>query len=182
MALEPVTLSGRHVELVPLSREHRDALAEAVRDGELWRLWYTAIPSPEAMAAEIDRRLGLQAAGRRQIPAVLLPGRPGDPQRLVVGLRHDQVDDEADHRPVALGRETPRALVLIPGRPVDDDGNLVGWAMFHLTGSEGSSHKQLLGYFAGPLNPEDMAIVNCRAGDATCNGVNYGAYIVKLID
>jgi hypothetical protein len=30
MALEPVTLSGRHVELVPLSQGHRDALAAAV--------------------------------------------------------------------------------------------------------------------------------------------------------
>jgi len=34
-----------------------------VRDGELWRLWYTSVPAPEGMAAEIERRLGLQAAG-----------------------------------------------------------------------------------------------------------------------
>jgi hypothetical protein len=33
MALEPVTLTGQHVELVPLSREHHDALQDAVRDG-----------------------------------------------------------------------------------------------------------------------------------------------------
>jgi N-acetyltransferase len=26
-------------------------------------LWYTAVPSPEGMAAEIERRLALQAAG-----------------------------------------------------------------------------------------------------------------------
>ena len=60
---ESVTLSGRHAALEPLSYEHQDALAEAVRDGELWKLWYTAIPSPEAMRAEIERRLGLQRAG-----------------------------------------------------------------------------------------------------------------------
>lgn len=63
MALDPVALSGRHVELVPLSHAHHDGLAEAVRDGDLWALWYTSIPRPEAMAAEIDRRLGLQQTG-----------------------------------------------------------------------------------------------------------------------
>ena len=52
--LEPVTLKGRHARLVPLSHDHRDALCEAVCDGELWKLWYTAIPSPEGMKAEID--------------------------------------------------------------------------------------------------------------------------------
>jgi RimJ/RimL family protein N-acetyltransferase len=81
MALEPVTLSGRHVELVPLSRDHHDALIEAVRDGELWRLWYTAIPAPKEMAAEIDRRLGLQAAGS-MLPFTVLDGPGG----RVVGM------------------------------------------------------------------------------------------------
>jgi RimJ/RimL family protein N-acetyltransferase len=56
---ELVTLQGRHVRLEPLRPDHAPALAEAVKDGELWQLWYTAIPSPEGMAAEIERRLGL---------------------------------------------------------------------------------------------------------------------------
>lgn len=59
----PLTLSGTHASLVPLSMAHHDALCEAVRDGALWQLWYTAIPSPEGMATEIERRLGLQRAG-----------------------------------------------------------------------------------------------------------------------
>jgi hypothetical protein len=54
--LAPVTLKGCHARLVPLSLDHHDALVEAVRDGELWKLWYTAIPSPEGMRAEIERR------------------------------------------------------------------------------------------------------------------------------
>jgi RimJ/RimL family protein N-acetyltransferase len=58
-----VPLSGRHVSLLPLAMEHHDGLAEAARDGELWRLWYTSVPSPEGMAAEIERRLKLQDAG-----------------------------------------------------------------------------------------------------------------------
>ncbi|MGA9087628.1 MAG: GNAT family protein [Bradyrhizobium sp.] len=61
--LEPVTLSGPHARLKPLSHDHIDGLTEAVKDGELWKLWYTSVPRPEDMRKEIDRRLALQAAG-----------------------------------------------------------------------------------------------------------------------
>jgi RimJ/RimL family protein N-acetyltransferase len=61
--LEPVTLSGPHAQLKPLSQDHCDGLIEAVEDGELWKLWYTSVPKPEEMTKEIDRRLGLQQAG-----------------------------------------------------------------------------------------------------------------------
>src|SRR6516164_2758247 len=61
--LEPVTLSGPHARLEPLSHQHLDGLSEAVKDGELWKLWYTFIPRPEDMGKEIERRLYLQAAG-----------------------------------------------------------------------------------------------------------------------
>jgi RimJ/RimL family protein N-acetyltransferase len=61
--LEPVTLSGAHARLEPLSMEHAAALAEAVADGELWNLWYTFVPRPERVEAEIERRLALQSAG-----------------------------------------------------------------------------------------------------------------------
>lgn len=61
--LEPIVLRGESAALEPLSRSHHDDLCAAVRDGALWRLWYTSIPSPERMQAEIDRRLGLQAQG-----------------------------------------------------------------------------------------------------------------------
>jgi N-acetyltransferase len=59
----PITLTGAYATLEPLSREHHESLVEATRDGELWTLWYTSVPSPEAMRAEIDRRLSLQEAG-----------------------------------------------------------------------------------------------------------------------
>ena len=68
---DPLTLRGTHASLVPLEPAHAAALSDAVRDGELWRLWYTAIPAPEGMAAEIERRLGLQAAGSMLPFAVL---------------------------------------------------------------------------------------------------------------
>ena len=61
--LEPVSLSGPYAQLKPLSHDHIGGLTEAVKDGELWKLWYTFIPRAEDMGKEIDRRLGLQAAG-----------------------------------------------------------------------------------------------------------------------
>jgi N-acetyltransferase len=61
--LEPTTLRGAHARLEPLSQDHCEGLTEAVKDGELWKLWYTFIPRAEDMRKEIDRRLGLQAAG-----------------------------------------------------------------------------------------------------------------------
>jgi RimJ/RimL family protein N-acetyltransferase len=61
--IAPVTLEGRFVTLEPLSPEHHDGLVDAAKDGELWKLWYTSVPTPEGMAAEIDRRLGLQEQG-----------------------------------------------------------------------------------------------------------------------
>ncbi len=60
-ALAPVTLSGQLGQLVPLSMNHRGDLEVAVRDGNLWELWYTQIPRPEAVSQEIERRLNLQS-------------------------------------------------------------------------------------------------------------------------
>ncbi|MEC3850861.1 GNAT family N-acetyltransferase [Paenarthrobacter ureafaciens] len=62
-AIEPITLKGRFVTLEPLDASHHDGLVEAASDGELWKLWYTSAPTPEGMAADIDRRLALQAVG-----------------------------------------------------------------------------------------------------------------------
>lgn len=68
---EPVTLKGRHATLEPLSLAHLDGMTEATKDGELWTLWYTSVPSPEGMKAEITRRLDLQAKGSMLPFAVL---------------------------------------------------------------------------------------------------------------
>jgi N-acetyltransferase len=59
----PVTLFGAHATLELLSPAHCPDLTEAVRDGELWNLWYTNIPRPENMEGEIARRLRLHEQG-----------------------------------------------------------------------------------------------------------------------
>ena len=61
--IAPITLRGQQVKLVPLSLEHETGLSEAVQDGKLWELWYTLIPKPDGVRAEIERRLRLQQAG-----------------------------------------------------------------------------------------------------------------------
>jgi len=61
--LNPLSLRGSRVQLVPLTLEHGSALCEAAKDGELWKLWYTSVPEPEEMEKEIRRRLALHAAG-----------------------------------------------------------------------------------------------------------------------
>ena len=69
--VQPVTLTGQHATLAPLAMEHAAALREAAADGELYRLWYTSVPTPAAMEAEIERRLGLQAQDSMQPFTVL---------------------------------------------------------------------------------------------------------------
>src|ERR1700730_6403009 len=58
-----VSLSGQHVSLVPLSHAHHDDLINALKDAELWTLWYTSIPAPDQLRAEIDSRLELHRQG-----------------------------------------------------------------------------------------------------------------------
>jgi RimJ/RimL family protein N-acetyltransferase len=59
----PVTLEGHGVRLEPLAREHRDALARAAADGELWRLWFTSVPEPQQTEAYLSQALAGQEAG-----------------------------------------------------------------------------------------------------------------------
>ncbi|WP_312802298.1 GNAT family N-acetyltransferase [Corynebacterium variabile] len=75
-ALVPVELTGEIVRLEPLSHDHAAGLVEATKDGELWKLWYTSVPMPDGMEAEIDRRLALQDAGT-MIPFVTRDLRSG---------------------------------------------------------------------------------------------------------
>jgi RimJ/RimL family protein N-acetyltransferase len=94
--LEAITLTGEHVRLVPLAAEHAEDLRAAVRDDELWRLWYTSAPAPEAMEAEIQRRLALQEAGS-MVPFAVL-----DAAGVPVGMT-TYMSIDAAHRRVEIG-------------------------------------------------------------------------------
>ena len=60
---------------------------------------------------------------------------------------------------------------------VDDAGLMVGWAMFHVTGSMGASTKTISGYFVSPINANNFLIV-----DTAPAGGEFGNYTVKLIN
>jgi N-acetyltransferase len=94
--IAPTTLAGEHATLVPLAREHAPALAEAARDGELWRLFYTSVAEPDGMAAEIERRLGLQDQGS------MLPFTVLDPAGTPVGMT-TYMNIDTVHRRVEIG-------------------------------------------------------------------------------
>ena len=61
--IEPVTLDGEHVVLEPLTADHAEALADATADGELWKLWYTFVPAPDAVEGYIDAACAEQTEG-----------------------------------------------------------------------------------------------------------------------
>jgi N-acetyltransferase len=92
--LKPVTLTGTYASLVPLSADHAASLSDAARDGELWRLWYTTVPAPDAMTAEIDRRLSLLAAGS-MLPFTVLDGA-GLPVGMTTFMNVDAVNDRVE--------------------------------------------------------------------------------------
>jgi hypothetical protein len=78
---------------------------------------------------------------------------------LNAGSHAELYSDMADR----LGSEFPVPIV-------DNDGDMVGWAMFHVTGSLGGSDKTLSGYFVTPVNHSSMRIIQngvdgCDCGD-----------------
>jgi N-acetyltransferase len=86
--IEPVTLTGDHASVEPLTAEHEEALERAAADGELWRLWYTSVAPPGRMgqyiASALDMRERLDA-----MPFVVREKSSGD----VVGCtRYFNVD------------------------------------------------------------------------------------------
>jgi RimJ/RimL family protein N-acetyltransferase len=94
--LEPISLHGPHAQLKPLSQDHCDGLTEAVRDGELWKLWYTFVPRAEDMSKEIDRRLGLQASG------AMMPWTVFDADGNIAGMT-TYMNVDAPNRRVEIG-------------------------------------------------------------------------------
>jgi N-acetyltransferase len=92
----PVTLKGTHATLEPLSLAHEAEAIAAAKDGELWKLWYTSIPSPEGMRREIERRLGLQQAGS------MLPFAVRDASGRFVGMT-TYMHIDATNRRVEIG-------------------------------------------------------------------------------
>ena len=89
--MEPGNLQNEYARLEPLSLNHHDELCEAASDGELWNLWYTSIPSPSGMTAEIDRRLVLQTIGA-MLPFTVFQVSTGRAVGMTTYMNVDQVN------------------------------------------------------------------------------------------
>jgi len=100
---QTIELHAQNISLVPLSLKYHDDLVEAVKDGELWRHWYTFIPTPEKMNDEILRRLKLHEQGSMLPFAVLRDGK-------AVGMTTYMNIDAANQR-VEIGSTWYRANV-----------------------------------------------------------------------
>lgn len=95
--LVPVTLRGSHAILEPLSQKHHDDLVESVKDGELWNLWFTLVPRPQMMRAEIERRLDLQRQGS-MLPFSVIETMSGKAVGMTTYMNVDST-----HRRVEIG-------------------------------------------------------------------------------
>jgi RimJ/RimL family protein N-acetyltransferase len=63
IAPRQVTLERSRIRLEPLAPGHRDEIARAAADGELWNLWFTGVPRPEETDAWLQAALKGQEKG-----------------------------------------------------------------------------------------------------------------------
>jgi len=89
--IEPLTLTGHQwLTLEPMERRHEPELLEAAKDGELWKLWYTAIASPDAVIGYMDDALKM----RDELGAVPFIVRRKSDGKVVGSTRYFNVDSK----------------------------------------------------------------------------------------
>jgi RimJ/RimL family protein N-acetyltransferase len=91
--IKPVTLRGQQLTLEPLENEHAAALAEAVRDGDLWRLWYTFCPRPE----DTPKYIATALQDREENGTLAFAVREAGSGIIIGSTRYLHVDEE-NHR------------------------------------------------------------------------------------
>lgn len=122
--IDLVPLIGEHVRLEPLGPQHIEGLERAAADGDGYRIWTTSVPAPEAVTAEVERRLAEHAAGRTVPWATCLPD--GTPVGMTTCLNLDPANRRLEIGATWLGasarrtRVNPEAKLLQLGRAFDD--------------------------------------------------------------
>lgn len=86
--IAPVTLTGRHVRLEPLTMAHAPALAEVGLDDDLWKWIPTPVRIPEEMSAYVQIALEEQAAGSA-LPFALIEKSSG---RVIGSTRYANIE------------------------------------------------------------------------------------------
>lgn len=95
--LNEIELKGDLVSLVPLRKEHADALVEASNDGKLWEIWYTGVPSKDSVDGFIDKALADQALDK-SLPFLIIEN---ETQRVLGSSRY--LNAEKVHRRLEIG-------------------------------------------------------------------------------
>ena len=92
ITLHPVTLERDGIRLEPLSPAHGPEIAEAVTDGELWKLWFTSVPEPKDVPAWLEAALAGQTRGAMLPWAV----RELDSGRVIGSTRYHDIAPELE--------------------------------------------------------------------------------------
>ena len=96
--IEPVTLTGRNwVVLEPMLETHQNDLLAAARDGELWKLWYTSVATPDAVVSYVREALKM----RENLGAMPFVIRRKSDKLVVGSTRYFNVD--AKNRRLEIG-------------------------------------------------------------------------------
>jgi len=77
MWFEDIELESENIKLVSLTIEHADALVNAAKDGELWKLWFTFVPNAEIIDDYITTALEQKAKGL-SLPFVVIDKASGE--------------------------------------------------------------------------------------------------------
>ena len=88
----PITLERSGIRLEPLALQHRDEIARAAADGELWHLWFTGVPRPEETDAWLATALKGQEKGHMLPWAV----RDVESGKIVGTTRYHDIIAEVD--------------------------------------------------------------------------------------
>lgn len=98
------------VRLEPLAQRHVEDLCAAVAVDELWRTWYATVPAPDQMAAEIDRRLGLQRE-HAMAPWAIIPASTGRAAGMTAFMNLDPDNRRLEIGSTWIGRNAQRTGV-----------------------------------------------------------------------
>ncbi|MEI2639120.1 MAG: GNAT family protein [Microthrixaceae bacterium] len=120
-------LASEFVVLEPLDHSRCDELAEAVAVGDVWRAWYTNVPSPDQMADEVRARLDLHAA-KVKVPWVIVDPATDMAVGMTTFLNIDPINRRLEIGSTWLGgavqgtRINPAAKLLLLTRAFEDLG------------------------------------------------------------
>jgi N-acetyltransferase len=92
--LESIILQGEFVTLHPLEMGHIEPLKAAVADGELWKLWFANVPSPQRMESYVNS--AIDEAKKGNAAFVVCLSKTGK----VVGTTRFYNVDEVNRRPM----------------------------------------------------------------------------------